>query len=424
MRFPMRVAVAGVLLYAAAVYAQQAAPSPTTAVPSALTLNEALALLSQRSPAILAEAQSVPIAKAQVEAASKLPNPTLMTNSESYPAFSSKPGSVLNNQELSATVGQTILTAGKRRKRVEVARQALLVSGANLQNFNRQLTLELRQRYWSAALATSQATLAQSILAQFDNTLKLNEARFEQGEISGLERVRLQTERLRFWNDVQQAYLDLKIAKAAVLELLAAPQETEFEVADPLVTTVPLLSVSELTQTALQNRPDLAAQQHSLDQQKNEVSYQKSLAYPDVTVAAGYKRNFGVDSPVLNVQIPLPIFNRNQGGVHGAEAGLERNRRQLDRQYLQIEREVKQAADTLVTQQLRAQEISKTYVPQSQKALDIAVQSYRLGSLDLLQLLDAQRVNRDTQRTANQAYYDLRIAESSLAAAIGKESIQ
>lgn len=423
MRFLTRVAVAGVLFYAAAVYAQQPVQPSTTAIPSELTLSEALTLLSQRSPALLAEAQSVPIAKAQIETASKLPNPTLMTNSESYPAFS-QPGSFLNNQELSATVGQTLLTAGKRKKRVEVARQALLVSGSNLQNFRRQLGLEFRQRYWAAALATSQAHLAQSILAQFDNTLRLNEARFQQGEISGLERTRLQTERLRFWNDVQQANLDLKVAKAAVLELLAAPQETEFDVADPLVTTVPLLPIQDLTQTALQNRPDLAAQQHAVNQQTSVVSYQKSLAYPDVTVAAGYKRNFGVDSPVLNIQVPLPIFNRNQGGVHEAEAGLERDRRLRDRQSLQIEREVKQAAETLATQQLRAQEISKTYVPQSQKALDIAVQSYRLGSLDLLQLLDAQRVNRDTQRTANQAYYDLRIAESSLEAAIGKESIQ
>lgn len=425
MRFVLRVAVACVLFSSAAVFAQQTPVAPqSTAIPRALTLREALDLLSQRSPALLAEAQSVVSARANIEAASKLPNPSVTVNSESYPAFSSQPGSVLNNQELSGTISQTIQTAGKRKKRVEVARQALLVAGSNLKNFQRQLDVELKQRYWSAALASSQANLARLMLSQFDDTLRLNEERFKQGEISGLERTRLQTERLRFWNDVQQADLDLKNAKSSLLELLAAPQDTQFDVADPLVTSAPHLSLQELTDEALVSRPDFVAQQQTVDQQGREVSYQKSLAIPDITVAAGYKRNFGVDSPVLNVQVPLPIFNRNQGGVHGAEAQLERARRLLDKQRLQVEREVKQATDTLATQQLRAEEISRTYAPQSKRALDIALQSYRLGSLDLLQLLDAERVYRDTQRTANQAYFDLRIAESSVEAAIGKESIQ
>lgn len=424
MRFFLRVAAACVFLATTSVFAQQAADASASAIPPALTLAQALEILSQRSPAIMAEAQSVPAAKAEIETASKLPNPTFIANSESYPAFSSQPGSVLNNQELTGTISQTILTAGKRKKRVEVARQALLVAGSNLQNFNRQLGLELRQRYWAAALATAQAKLARVLLVQFDDTLRLNEARYQQGQISGLDHTRLQTERLRFWNDVQQADLDLNNAKAAILELLAVPQDTNFEIADPLQTTVPLRSITELTAEALANRPDLAAQQHTVDRQGRELSFQRSLAVPDVTVGAGYKRNFGMDTPVLNVQIPLPIFNRNQGGIHGAQAVLERQRQLLQRQRFQVEREVKQAAQTLATQQRRAQEIQDIYAPEAQKALDISVQSYRLGSLDLIQLLDAERVYRDTQRTANQAYFDLRIAESSLEAAIAKESIQ
>jgi outer membrane protein, heavy metal efflux system len=424
MRFVLRVAVACVLLSAMPVFAQQSVDSPVSAIPPALTLAQALAILSQRSPDILAEAQSISVSKADIEMASKLPNPTFIANSESYPIFSSQPGSVLNNQELTGAISQTILTAGKRKKRVEVAKQALLVAGSNLENFKRQLGLELRRRYWAAALASAQAKLARVILAQFDDTLRLNEARYQQGGISGLDRTRLQTERLRFWNDLQQADLELKNAKSAVLELLAAPQTTEFEVADSLQTTVPLLPVSDLTAEALANRPDIAAQQHTIDLQGRELSYQRSLSVPDVTVAAGYKRNFGADSPVLNIQVPLPIFNRNQGGIHGAQAGLERQRQLFERQRFQIEREVKQSADTLATQQQRAQEIRKTYVPEAQKALDIAVQSYRLGALDLIQLLDAERVYRDTQRTANQADFDLRMAESSLEAAIGKEIIQ
>lgn len=423
MRFHLRVAVSCALLLSGVIFAQQQDSASAAAIPPALTLAQATEILTQRSPAILAEAQTISTAKADVEGASKLPNPTITANSESYPAFS-QPGPFLNNQELSGQVSQTIPTAGKRAKRVAVARQALLISGSNLENFKRQLRVEMRQRYWAAALALSQAKLARVMLAQFDETLKLNEARYQQGEISGLEATRLQTERLRYWNDVQQSELDYQNAKSALLELLAAPQGTHFEVSDPLDTSVPALSLAELTQAALALRPDLEAQRLSVQRQQKQLSFEKALAIPDVTVGAGYKRNFGVSSPVVNVSVPLPIFNRNQGGVHGAEADLERQKQLLVQQQLQVERQVKQAFDSVNTQQVRAVAIRNTYAPSAQKALDIAVQSYRLGSLDLIQLLDAERVYRETERTAYQAFYDLRIAESSLEAATGKEPLQ
>ncbi len=423
-QFATAVTVTCVLLFPCVSFGQGQASPPASAIPSALTLAQATDILMQRSPAILAEAQSIAAANADVEGSSKLPNPVFFTNSESYPAFSARPGSFLNNQELTGTIAQTIPTAGKRGKRVAVARQALLVAGSNLENFKRQLRAELRQRYWATVLATSQANLAHELLAQFDETLKVNEARYQQGEISGLEAIRLRTERLRFWNDVQQAELDLQNAKSAVLELLAAPQNTQFESVDSLDTTVPTPMLSELTSAALSLRADLQAKQGAVRQQERQVSFQKSLAIPDLTVGAGYKRNEGESTPVLNFSYPLPIFNRNQGGVHGAEADLARQRQLLIAQQLQVEREVKQAFDSLRTQQERATQIREVYLPSAQKALDIAVQSYRLGSLDLIGLLDAERVYRETRRTAYQASFDLRIAESALEAATGKEPLQ
>ena len=424
MRFAVGIPIACTFLFPGVGFGQGQANTPASAIPPALTLAQATDILMQRSPAILAEAQSIAVARSEVEGSSKLPNPVFFTNSESYPAFSARPGSFLNNQELTGTIAETIPTAGKRGKRVAVARQALLVAGSNLENFKRQLRAELRQRYWAAVLATSQAKLARELLAQFDETLKLNEARYQQGEISGLEAIRLRTERLRFWNDVQQAELDLQNAKSAVLELLAAPQNTQFESVDRLDTTVPIPPLPELTSAALSLRPDLQAQQGAVRQQERQLSFQKSLAVPDLTVGAGYKRNDGVSTPVLNFSYPLPIFNRNQGGVHAAEADLERQRQLLIAQQLQVERQVKQAFDSLRTQQERATQIRQVYVPSAQKALDIAVQSYRLGSLDLIGLLDAERVYRETQRTAYQASFDLRIAESALEAATGKEPLQ
>lgn len=421
MRFVLRVAVACAVAMSGTLDGQTRSTTGATAIPSALTLARANEILMQQSPAILAEAQSIAAAKAEIETASKLPNPSVFGNSESYPIFSSHPGSFLNNQELTGTASQVIQTAGKRGKRLAVARQALTVAGSNVEDFKRQLQLELRQRYWATVLAGSQAALARQLLAQFDETLRLNEARYQEGEISGLEALRLRSERLRFWNDVQQAELDVKTAKAALLELLAAPQDTHFDATDVLQTVVSVEPLQDLMSEALTFRPDLKAEREAVLRQDREAQYQRALAIPDVTVGAGYKRDFGNSTPVVNITIPIPVFNRNQGGVHAADAELFRQRQLAAVKDLEVQRQVKQAFETVVTQQERANQMREAYAPTAQKALDIAVQSYRLGSLDLLGLLDAQRVYRETERSVIQADFDLRMAESSLEAAVGKE---
>jgi outer membrane protein TolC len=65
--------------------------------------------------------------------------------------------------------------------------------------------------------------------------------------------------------------------------------------------------------------------------------------------------------------------------------------------------------------------MEQQYVPSARTARDIAQQSYRLGALDLISLLDAERVYRETVRAYNLALFDYKAATFQLEAAIGKE---
>lgn len=96
----------------------------------------------RQSPILLRDRQNVAVATANVTQARLRPNPSFELNSESYPLFESRPGPFLNNQELVLRAGQTIETASKRGKRVQVARQELGVSESEVQNTLRQLKAE------------------------------------------------------------------------------------------------------------------------------------------------------------------------------------------------------------------------------------------------------------------------------------------
>lgn len=415
-----RFAVACVLFIAFPILiVAQGEPVP---VPPQLTLEQAMQLLLSQNPLLLRDRQNLAIAQANVRQARQLPNPELELNSESYPLFESSSGSFLNNQELTVRAGQTIETGGKRAKRTLVARQELTATDSDVQNTVRQLRFELKRRFYSVVLAKAQHDLAQEILKQFDEIIRLNEARFKQGELSGLEINRVRAERLRFFTDVLDADLQLKNAKTALLELLGVQDlAASFDVVGSFLTSAPQLQLPDLQADALQARPDLMAERQRLERNRFGVQLQKSEAVPNIAPSFGYKRDFGVNTAAFGLTVPLPLFSRNQGGIARATAELEQQRHELDRAVLAVHRDVQEAYQTLQSRTELLRSLEQDYVPSARKAREIAQESYRLGALDLIALLDAERVYRETVRAYNLTLFDFNAAVFQLEAVVGKE---
>lgn len=396
--------------------------TPSTAPPTRLSLDMATEIMMAKNPTLLRERQNIAVARGGLVGAQKRPNPEFQLSSESYPLFDSHPGPLINNSETILAFSQTIETAGKRGKRTAVAMQDVQVSQSSLEDVIRQLKLELKSRYFAVSLAKAQYDLAQGIVSEYDKVVKVNEARYKQGEVSGFEFSRLQTERLRFFNDVVEAELQLKNSKVALLELLGAdPGITDFDVTDTLNSASPSIALPDLQQQALQARADLIAQRQRVERGSQEIRLQKSEAVPNITPSFGYKRTFNQNTVAFGVNIPIPLFNRNQGGVAQANAQLEQQRYEQTRVELEVRRDVQQAFNSVQAQNQRVEALQKTYVPSARRARDIAESSYRLGALELIGFLDVQRAYREALRTYNQALFDQRAAVALLEAAIGKD---
>ena len=391
-------------------------------IPTPLTLDLATEILLLGNPTILRERQNIALARANALNARLRPNPELGLNSESYPLFAANPGPFFQRQELVVRVGQPIETAGKRRKRTLVAEQEVGVTQTLLQDTVRQLKLELGQRHYAVVLAKANLELAREVLEQFDEIIRLTEARYEQGEISGLDLTRVQTERLRFFNDVLDAELQLKNSKTALLELLgAADLNADFDVAETLEFRPLKVALVDLQSEAMRARPDLAAQQELLERDRRQKTVEGALAIPNITPFFGYKRNEIDNTVVFGVDLPLPFFNRNQGGIARASALIEQRQNEITRVKLQVQSEVQQGYQTVSAHAERVRALESAYVPSARRARDIAQTSYRLGALDLIAFLDAERAYRETLRGYNRALLDHQIAVFQLAAAVGKD---
>lgn len=402
-------------------------------VPAKLSLVDAVQLALSRNPTLAAVGADVDIAEALRLDASRRLNPALSVDSEGFP-LGQRSGSLLDNQELTIRFDQELELRGRRRLRTETAGAAVDVARARVEDARRLLTLDVERAYFQAVLAVADRDVARSSLDEIDRALSLNQARFQQGEISGGDVRRLQVERLRFVDDVFAAELALRNARSALLALMNVGElAQEFAVTEPLAAgpavaptalglTAPLttsigLQGPQLSNEAIARRPDVAAAQHAVARADTETRLQRAIRTPNVTFGGGYRRSFGTNAVVFGGTVPLPIFNSNAGGIARADAERRQASSLARAVELTVRLDVQRAANAVDVNRERVHYIEREYLTTAQQSRDIVLESYRLGAADLIDFLDAQRAYRDTLRTYNRALYDQRISIFELAAA-------
>jgi cobalt-zinc-cadmium efflux system outer membrane protein len=403
----------------------QGPPQPEP-LPQRLVLEEAVRLAIERNPLAAAARNAVEMAQGDAVGARLRPNPAVTLQMEDYPYFRSNPGPFFSNQEITTRFDYEIQTKRRLTLRTAAAEGAVEREEGAYSNAIRLLRLAVQSAFYRVLLAQSNLGLAQSILEQTDQVIALNRIRFEQGDISELELLRIQVERLQFADDVFQARLEVRNAKAALLALLYAPDlGADIEVVGDL-SGVPELGApietqpAELYQLASAARPDLRAAQAEMQRAAAQNRFQRAISSPNITVGGGYKRSGPYNSLVFGVTIPLPIFDRNQGGVLRSEAETRQAGNLAAATRNQIELEIRQAYNAFQINRERVEYIRSQQLQQAEKASQVTMAAYRLGGAPLMDYLDAQRRYRDTMRVFNQALFDERASRFGLAAAIGK----
>ncbi len=397
------------------------------AVPSRLSLEDAVRIAEARSPQLVVAEQTVAVSEADVAGARKRPNPVLAFGSEGIPLSQQDHASFLNSQELAVSIEQEFEPGGRRRIRTEQAQRGADASRAWARDARRQLIFDVRLAYMQAVLAKADDEVARASLEDIDKVLALNRARYEQGELSGVEMRRLQVERFRFADDAFTTELALRNARSALLaQLHAEPLDQPFDTSDALLpaSTTPAGAAAaepaaSAVSQALASRPDLDAVRRELEQSEAATRLQRALRTPTFSIGAGVKRDFGVNGLIVTFGVPLPLFNRNEAGV--ARAGAERQQaaaRLADVQ-TRVSLDVQQALNAVDVSRRRVVYVEGEYLKSAREARDIVLASYRSGAATLIDYLDAERALREALRTQNRARFDYRISMFQYEAAVG-----
>ena len=389
-------------------------------VPARLTLDEAIRIAEARSPAKAAAAASLQIAEADAVAARQRPNPVFMASTEGLPFSQDSRPPFIDNQQLTFTVEQDLETGGRRGLRDRAARAGVDAARSAARDGARRLRLDVQRAYLHAMLAKADHDTAAATLSDIDRVLAINRARFEQGELSGVELRRLQVERHHFADELLTADLALTNVQAALLAVMyVRPLDQRFETAGALGDPVAEPEAGAvLRQHALDLRPDLAALRDEQARAEAESVLQRAVGKPIWTIGGGYQRDFGVNALVLLARVPLPLASRNQGGISRADAGRRLAAAATDAATTEAALEIQVAGNGVAAHRARVQHIQRDYLRNAREARDIVLAAYRAGAATLIDYLDAQRALDEAQRVENRALFDYRLGVCQLEAAL------
>jgi cobalt-zinc-cadmium efflux system outer membrane protein len=388
-----------------------------------LSVNDALGLfLSQNLDVIIAK-YGIEYTKGHEVTARLFPNPLVSIGTQS----SYTQGRTLSNSgQLFTQVSQLFELAGKRGYRIESAGFGTQSAEAAFEDAVRQLGFTVKDTYYRIQLAQRRLVLAEENRERFSRILAINTIRFNKGYIAEVDLIRIRLQMVDFHSQVIRSLQEAESAKGDLRQLLRLSPKTVLELTTELSFRWIDPDIETLRVTALDVRPDIRAKRFTFSQRESDLKLAKAFRTPDLTIGAGYavQGARGPDNPgqvALSVGIPLPLFNRNQGGILQAEVSLQSAEAELDKTINLVENEVEVAYRNLLQSRRLVEAYFGEVLKDALSTFGIVERAYERGGATILDLLDAARTSRTIQQNYIEALYNYQHNLFQLESAVGQE---
>lgn len=356
-----------------------------------------------------------------------------------FPQLGIGAGATRQRNSTTGNVAQTVVSAGANLSyevdlfgKLSGASNAASLDAASREALLRSTQLlvqaDVAQTYLSLRAIDTERELVRGTLLAYQNTLRLTEVRFREGDVAELDVARVRSEAA----STESEALSLDQRRAVLehaLAVLVGEVASNFAVAPTAWSTALPVIPAGVPSTVLTRRPDIAAAQNTMQAAQARVGVAKTAWFPSFSLTAngGYAAPDIKDLFKLSTQawgigalLSLPIFDggRREAGVQGANADLSIALANYREQVLVAFRDVEDqlAALRLLADQSEAQSRS---VDASSRATLLSGSRYRNGYVSQLELLDAQRSELRNRRQALQVKSAQYLATVGLIRALG-----
>jgi cobalt-zinc-cadmium efflux system outer membrane protein len=370
---------------------------------------------------------AIDVARGRLLQAGRPANPELLVSLADDFAFRDE-----GERSVKIALAQRVPIGARLSRERELAERDVIVAEAEVREVARLLVADVLRTFY-AVRALEQRGEAQLELVESLRSIEETTARRARAaEASAADVSLLRIERMRREQEAMRLARERDVARTALARLLG---KAPAEMIEPVGELDPRRGAASTTvahagatsgDTA---RPDLAAASRKVERAGADRALARAEVWEDWTVRVGVERDRQpFDDPIgtkrdsllaLDVSVPLPLWDRQQGRIATAEAEVRRARREHEALALRIDHEVQAAEIRLRALRESADAYADEILPETTRARELVERGYRQGLAGIVELLEAQRQYNEARLLYVDLVRDLREAAIALEAARG-----
>jgi len=386
------------------------------------SLDMIIALALAKNPVVGLAEGHIEQQKGQQTAAGAYPNPTVTGHGghgKLKDTIVGPPENTTSITEYNVVVGQPIEWPGMRAARQRAADLGLATANVGMLETQLNLASQVKVGFYDLLLAQQGADLARQNLDIVEGVARIVKARVKSGEAPQFESIKAEVEVLKARQQLVRADNLVRINRVAVDTLTGGALGPFYMIYGEFRILPRDLHIEGLMARMVEEHPTIQRLLKSVEQSDWKIEFERQARVPTITVNGTYWREIGREAYQGGLSLPVPLWYRRQGEIASSlgakrreEAELLRIRNELGRAVHQHYQDVRTTAELIDV-------FDKGLLKQAQEALRLAQFSFQQGASSLLEVFDAQRVQRQILVDYAQARHDLSVSLARLEQAVG-----
>jgi cobalt-zinc-cadmium efflux system outer membrane protein len=393
-----------------------------------LTWDQVKARFATANPTLRAGQLNISESKASEITAYLKPNPSMTLSLDQFAPFSGNPYRPLGFVLPYVSFDYLHERQHKRELRLDSAQKGTAIAESQQLDLERTMLFTLRSAFVQTLQAKQLLLQAQANLDYFSKEVGIFRSRFQSGDIARVDLDRMLLQRVQYESDYQNALVNARTAKITLRMMLNEQTPVDkFDVTGPFEFKDQVLPLEEFHSVALSGRPDLKAAMQAIEKAHTEHQLAVANGSTDPTFGVDFARNPPIPLYMgFSVNIPLRIFDRNQGEKARTQIDISHAERQKDAAEAQVFSDVDSAYFTLISSAnlLKPYQGADGYLQTATRIRDTMSFSYLRGQAALVDYLDAQRDYRATEVAYINLIAAYMTAAGQLNLAVGREVVQ
>ena len=373
-------------------YAQSEKAEQLSEPARALTMKAALALTRAQNSELAALRNEIDATDGAAQQSRAIPNPVLSSSWEEVGRA---------GRSTSLEISQLIETGGKRAARIRAAGFGHDIATAEYDAKRIEVLTRATQAFVDVLAAQRRQQISVEAVSLAAQAADAVGKRVIAGKVSPVEETKAKLEASSARIDAEQATRELASARKRLAAFWGNATPRFTEASGELDSRVALPSLDTLQQRA-RTSPERMRSSAEVARRGAVLAGENAKRYPDFTLGAGVKRTLESreNLPLFTISMPLPLFDRNQGGVREALRRVDKARDEQSTVDIRLQSELGQTYERVKAIEMELTTLQEELLPGAKSAFDATTTGYQLGKFGFLDTLDAQR----TLARTNQQY--------------------